>query len=71
MSSLPRPGSRAQTPGAWLGLVLFARDGALIMLQLIHDFLEHCELERNLSANTLRAYRSDLERFVTFLSAIT
>ena len=38
------------------------------MQALIEDFLEHLELERNLSPHTLRAYRGDLERFVTFLA---
>ncbi len=38
------------------------------MLKLSEDFLEYLELERNLSAHTLRAYRGDLERFVTFLA---
>ncbi len=37
------------------------------MLRLIDEFLEHLELERNLSRHTLKAYRSDLERFVNFL----
>ncbi|MEM7582540.1 MAG: site-specific tyrosine recombinase/integron integrase [Acidobacteriota bacterium] len=38
------------------------------MIALIHDFLEHLELERNLSPHTLRAYRGDLDRFLTFLA---
>ncbi|MCP3963163.1 MAG: tyrosine recombinase XerC [bacterium] len=38
------------------------------MNKLIHDFLEHLDLERNLSANTLRAYSGDLDRFLTFLA---
>ncbi len=38
------------------------------MNELIKDFLEYLELERNLSPHTLRAYRGDLERFVTFLA---
>ncbi len=38
------------------------------MQQLIADFLEHLELERNLSPHTLRAYRGDLDRFLTFLA---
>ena len=38
------------------------------MNKLIHDFLEHLDLERNLSANTLRAYGGDLDRFLTFLA---
>ncbi len=38
------------------------------MQQLIQDFLEHIELERNLSPHTLRAYRGDLERFLKFLA---
>ena len=38
------------------------------MLELIRDYLEHLDLERNLSAHTLRAYRGDLDRFVTFLA---
>ncbi|MCP4663145.1 MAG: tyrosine recombinase XerC [bacterium] len=38
------------------------------MLALIADFLEHLELERNLSRHTLRAYRGDIERFSSFLS---
>ncbi len=38
------------------------------MQKLIHDFLEHLELERNLSPHTLRAYSGDLERFAGFLS---
>ncbi|MEM7357319.1 MAG: tyrosine recombinase XerC, partial [Acidobacteriota bacterium] len=38
------------------------------MLELVRDFLEYLELERNLSPHTLRAYRGDLDRFVTFLA---
>ncbi len=38
------------------------------MKSLISDYLEHLELERNLSQHTLRAYRGDLERFLTFLA---
>ena len=38
------------------------------MHELIQDFLEYLELERNLSPHTLRAYRGDLERFLTFLA---
>ncbi len=38
------------------------------MKALIKDFLEHLDLERGLSPHTLRAYRGDLERFVTFLA---
>lgn len=39
------------------------------MQTLIARFLEHLELERNLSPNTLRAYSGDLERFLTFLTS--
>jgi integrase/recombinase XerC len=38
------------------------------MQQLIRRFLEHLEYERNLSVNTVRAYRGDLERFHRFLA---
>ncbi len=38
------------------------------MRGLIQDFLEHLDLERNLSPHTLRAYRGDLDRFLTFLA---
>jgi len=38
------------------------------MRELIEEFLEHLRLERNLSPHTLRAYRGDLERFLTFLA---
>ena len=38
------------------------------MQNLVKDFLEHLDLERGLSEHTLRAYRGDLERFVTFLA---
>ena len=38
------------------------------MQTLIQDFLVYLDLERGLSAHTLRAYRGDLERFVTFLA---
>ena len=37
------------------------------MQDTVDDFLEHLELERGLSENTLRAYGSDLERFGRFL----
>ena len=38
------------------------------MRALIDRFLEHLALERGLSAHTVTAYRSDLERFVVFLA---
>ncbi|MCG8457325.1 MAG: tyrosine recombinase XerC [Holophagales bacterium] len=37
------------------------------MRQLVEDFLEHLDLGRGLSQNTLRGYRLDLERFLRFL----
>ena len=36
---------------------------------LIDQFLEHLWLERGLSDNTLSAYRTDLNKFATFLAA--
>jgi integrase/recombinase XerC len=36
--------------------------------RLIHRFLEHIAAERNLSAHTVRAYESDLLRFLDFLA---
>ena len=36
--------------------------------RLIDRFLEHLAEERNFSPHTLRAYRSDLDRFVSFLA---
>lgn len=38
------------------------------MRRLIERFLDHLGEERNFSRHTLRAYRSDLDRFETFLS---
>ncbi len=38
------------------------------MRKLIERYLEHLGAERNLSPHTLRAYRSDLEGFLDFLS---
>jgi integrase/recombinase XerC len=40
----------------------------LASLKLVEDFLAYCRA-RNLSPNTLRAYRADLTRFVTFSGA--
>ena len=37
------------------------------MKQLIDKFLQHLEVERNLSPRTLAAYRSDLQQFLDFL----
>ncbi len=37
------------------------------MQTLTPEFLQHLELERNLSPHTLRAYTGDLERFLAFL----
>jgi integrase/recombinase XerC len=34
----------------------------------LHDFLEHLRLNRNASANTVEAYRSDLSAFLAFVS---
>ncbi|MFQ5349613.1 MAG: tyrosine recombinase XerC [Thermoanaerobaculia bacterium] len=39
------------------------------MRTLLRRYLRHLEDERNLSPNTLRAYRCDLERFLAFLAA--
>lgn len=38
------------------------------MQTLAHDFLEHLALERNLARLTIRAYRGDLDRFLSFLA---
>ena len=38
------------------------------MKALLRRYLRHLQDERNLSANTLRAYRRDLERFLHFLA---
>ncbi len=38
------------------------------MRDLIERFLEHLEEERNYSPHTVRAYRGDLERFLSFLA---
>ena len=38
------------------------------MRALLRRYLRHLEDERNLSPNTLRAYRRDLERFLDFLA---
>lgn len=35
------------------------------------DFLSYLEIERNLSTNTIRAYRIDLERFLSFWTTIS
>ena len=35
--------------------------------RLVEDYLDHLTLERHLSAHTLRAYRTDLERLLAFL----
>lgn len=35
--------------------------------QACEAFLAHCDIEKNLSQHTLRAYRSDLENFVSFI----
>ncbi len=39
------------------------------MTGLLRRYLRHLRDERNLSPNTLRAYRRDLERFIAFLAA--
>lgn len=39
------------------------------MEQLVDQFLEHLRYERNVSAHTLRNYRSDLEQFLSYLSS--
>nr|XP_061797916.1 tyrosine recombinase XerC-like [Nerophis lumbriciformis] len=38
------------------------------MRDLIHRFLQHLDLERHLSAHTLRAYEGDLRRFSEFMA---
>jgi integrase/recombinase XerC len=38
------------------------------MQDLLNQFLEHLQYERNLSAHTLRNYRIDLEQFLQFLT---
>ena len=38
------------------------------MRRLIHRYLEHLEADRNLSPHTVRAYESDLLRFLDFLA---
>ncbi|HEY8226903.1 MAG TPA: tyrosine recombinase XerC [Pyrinomonadaceae bacterium] len=39
------------------------------MEQLVNQFLEHLQYERNVSAHTLRNYRIDLEQFFNYLSS--
>ncbi|HUE82329.1 MAG TPA: tyrosine recombinase XerC [Pyrinomonadaceae bacterium] len=41
------------------------------MEQLLDQFLEHLRYERNVSAHTLRNYKSDLEQFFSYLSPNT
>ena len=41
------------------------------MEQLLDQFLEHLQYERNVSAHTLRNYKSDLEQFLSYLSPNT
>lgn len=41
------------------------------MEQLLDQFLEHLRYERNVSAHTLRNYKSDLEQFLSYLSPTT
>lgn len=36
------------------------------LLQAIEQYLERCEYEKNLSADTLKAYRIDLRQFSEF-----
>jgi integrase/recombinase XerC len=50
---MPEPSSRRASPE---------------VRQLIHRFLEHLEAERGLSPHTVRAYESDLLRFLDFLA---
>lgn len=38
------------------------------MQPLVHEYLEHLALERNLSRLTVRAYRGDLDRFLSFVA---
>ncbi len=38
------------------------------MHRLVHDFLEHLHLERNLSPHTVKAYGRDIEKFCSFAS---
>ncbi len=40
------------------------------MEQLLDQFLEHLRYERNVSAHTLRNYKSDLEQFLAYLSPV-
>lgn len=40
------------------------------MEQLLDQFLEHLRYERNVSAHTLRNYKSDLEQFLSYLSPL-
>jgi site-specific recombinase XerD len=35
----------------------------------IEDFIFHCRYEKNLSFNSIRAYRIDLEQFTGFISS--
>jgi len=43
--------------------------GSRSMQVLVEQFMDYLRLERALSPNTIAAYRSDLESFVTYLSA--
>lgn len=38
----------------------------MLLKQACESFLVHCEIEKNLSRHTLRAYRGDLEEFTAF-----
>ena len=39
--------------------------------QLKHDYLEYCELQKELNAKTLKAYDIDLNQFLTFIPSTT
>src|ERR1051326_2247670 len=49
-------------------MLSITQSDAVVLDQLLTQFLDHLRYERNVSAHTLRNYESDLHRFLDYLA---
>ncbi|HVN12298.1 MAG TPA: site-specific tyrosine recombinase XerD [Kineosporiaceae bacterium] len=64
------PGPRSSSPAARDHVEQAAPDGVARLRGAVRGYLAHLQVERGLAANTLAAYRRDLDRYVAHLAGL-